>query len=130
MKMFFLPPEQIPEGAHVLMPFVLNHLVGRNAPLQGQEGLWRWLEAARSRASGIVIADIPADEGGSLWPSVQGGLGIAEQPTTARFPDHVQPFASAFEDAEQGRRRCAIKYPKFAKATCLVGDSRGWRFVP
>jgi len=131
-------PEHIPEGATVLLPFVMNHILGTRPHPEPQD-VGAWLEAVRARASRVVLVDmqyVPEGARGSthgFWTTLLGILGFGPPTRPAGCPVFAfnapsAEFADCY-DADNGQRRSGIRYPHFCTATGLVGDAQGWRYI-
>lgn len=125
----YLPAEQIPMGAEVFVPFVLNHLVGSEQSVADPEPIVTWLNRVRERASRVIVVDIPIrDYKPPFWSWFGPMIKARNEPKNLWFNDGCRDFVPAFEDEDHGRRRCGVKYPQFATAVCMIGDSTGWWF--
>ncbi|MES2643866.1 MAG: hypothetical protein V4850_30540 [Myxococcota bacterium] len=131
-----IAPEQIPRGATVLLPFVLNHLFG-SAPHPNPADINAWFRAVCSRAQRVVIVDMdyrPESSGPKsthvFWSNLLAGLGLPLQAPCPVFAFNAKAaeFAACYDEVN-GRRRTGIQYPQFCRATGIVGDAGVWRYI-
>lgn len=127
----YLPPEQIPEGATVLMPFMLNHLLENGAvPIWQAEQMAAWLQAAAARGIQIAMMDLHTDKV-DLWPSLTRQMGIDQlaRPIWS-FAQVTKSLQDLYHFRPVGQFRASVRYPANSQAIVLLHDSeRGWRFV-
>ena len=112
-------PEEIPEGTTVFLPFVLNHLFGRN----GHSGLeaWRafekWLKTLVDRACRILIADMHASKATGFWRQFDRTFRMSNAPADLYFYDSIGEVASLYDGERLQRRRGSTH---MSSATVLV----------
>lgn len=121
-----LPPSDVDDGATVLFPFVLNHVLGRNAPGgdAARSALRSWAADIVARQGTIVIADLHVGKAPEFWKAVQQVLGLKN--TRARnvnFADSIGDIARLYP--HEGHRR---GHRNVATATVLVVRQAGARF--
>lgn len=133
-----IAPSQLPEGATVLLPWVLNHLLGASSPHPNPGEVGAWLRAVRQRARRVILVDMPyrppgrSDSTDGFWTALTTMLGMAA-PTANTCPvfsfnPEAAEFAGCYGDGD-GDRRSGVKYPQFCQATGLIGDTSGWRYL-
>jgi hypothetical protein len=133
-----IAPDQIPPGATVLLPWVMNHVLGAQPhPKRAEVGLW--LQAVRTRARRVVVVDLDYKPVGTqksthdFWATLTDSLGLArpdpeEGCPVFRFNSRAAEFSTCY-DAANAARRTGVRYPHFCRATGLVGDAAGWRYI-
>ena len=116
----------IPEGAVVLLPFLLNHLVGATGPLADTTPLIHWLEAVRARARAIIIVDLPASRAANFWPAIYARLGLAPATATPTFTfrEYSLPFGECYPERYNWRWRRTSDL--MTTASGLVGTRERW----
>lgn len=126
----YLEPAYFPEGSTVLVPFVLNHLLGFRAPHPQPGEVYKWLDAVRSRVERVVVVDMQhEDSTAGFWRQLSRGLGLASERHVFSFPEHVQEFAQCYPDQYSGSRRTGGLSPKMYQASGLLGTADGWRYI-
>jgi len=124
-----LPAETIPVGTTVLLPFVLNHLLGGNDPTPKPQAVFDWLEEVRARAKRVLLVDIQAEEStAGFWACVREGLGVEREPLIFTFSQEVAHFGPAYS-SDYAKRRTGVFSRKMVQATFLKGNHKGWRFI-
>jgi hypothetical protein len=128
-----LRPSTLPKGAIVLLPFVLNHLVGSEAPHQDPDSVFAWIEEVRERSAAVIIADMdhkPSTH--PFWATIAVGLGIKspKKYTIVAFDDLAAEFEDAYSETQNFHtRRTGLNAPQFCRATMLLGTSTGWTWL-
>lgn len=122
-----LDPNSIPTDATVLLPFVLNHLLGATQPHPDPSSVFGWLNAARLRARRVVLVDLQWERAEDFWARVFTGLGLAIPATSPsfNFRSDTAKFATSYAP-QYGRFRTGADYPHFCAAVGLAGDGSGW----
>lgn len=120
-----LEPEQFADRV-VLLPMLLNHLLGEDSPAD-EHAVLAWLTRLRELAARVVILDMVARDAPRLWASI-GKLAPTEAPQIFRFSSWSIPFADAYGDEEytfapERRRRTGLLSKRFTTATVLVLDA-------
>ena len=118
--------DQLVPQSTVLLPFVLNHLVGLDSPVPKPSCVFDWLEEARSRAGRIVVADMPADRAGGFWTNIRSNLRAAGAPSVLTV-DTIDDLADAYSQRARWPARRTSSYMR--DFTALVGTDSGWRFL-
>lgn len=121
-----LCPEEVPENAMVLLPFLLNHLIGRNLPLFDEKPLVEWLEAVRARATAIIVVDLPASRATNFWPGLLQQLKCpaGTSPKTFTFSEETSLFGDLYPDRWDWRKRRT--HQNMTSASGIVGTKNGW----
>lgn len=124
-----LKPSEIEEGSTVLVPFVLNHVVGQHNPVCNHEAVYTWLESVRLRAKRVLIIDMQADDTTQpFWAGIQAGLNAHNHPTCLEAK-HISEFSGAYSPTAGDRwpsRRTSYHMRRY---TAVTGDGTGWKFV-
>lgn len=121
--------EEVPEGATVLMPFVLNHFTdgGRRLEAAPAAALTNWLERAKARGCRIIVADMYGNLD-QLWQPFLQALGLSCRHAPGfLFADRLEALAPFYNpDCREYRtyRRCRTN----AQIRVLVWDTR-WYFL-
>lgn len=125
----------VPEDATVLLPMVLNHLVGAGAPMSVAP-LASWLRELEQRAGRIVIADMPAPEAPDFWSRLRQAIPtLGDPPAPFGFEASSARFERCYPPAEfgrgpEGRRRTGLRAPQFCRVTACVFDrASGWHWL-
>lgn len=118
-------PCEIPVGATVLVPYVLNHLIGISEPALGRD-VGQWLEEVRQRSRRVIIADMRADRAPVMWSKLQGLLGIRQSPFVTHCSG-LATFSSVYSTRANWPARRTSQY--MTGDTILVGTGEGWHFV-
>ncbi len=123
-----LYPNEIDEGATVLIPFVLNHLVGKYRPVADATAVYEWLDTVREKVKRVLIVDMQLNKKTEeFWEGIQDGLSVNGKPRNldARC---ISDFAKVYSDA--GDRWPSRRTSKYMGCyTAVVGEQAGWRFV-
>ncbi len=127
-----IPVAEIGSDNIVLLPFVLNHLVGLDAPVSpiDQEHVFRWIENVRRAHNKVVIADMEhKNSTADFWQRVTSGLEAPDgtYQDSLVFTAETNDIAQAYSPAYQVKRRGGFGRPQ--KAGVLYGDQEGWRWI-
>ena len=130
-----IDPSRIVEGATVLFPMVLNHLVGSASPMVDVESLVAWFRVLEQRAGRIIIVDMENGKVPELWRRLEPLTGL-RYPTEFGFSSYSGRLAPSYGDHEcpgkppESERRTGRAYPQFCVVTaCIYESSRGWRWL-
>lgn len=132
---------EIGGGNVVLLPSILNHLVGGHDPLQqsDQHLLFAWLEDVRRAKNTVVIADMfYRGDTAAFWGRITSGLGAptGSEAINLKYVAEANDVAqAAYSDSYQQRRRggfnSVLTTPAdHQKAGVLVGTANGWQWLP
>lgn len=114
-----LPATDVEDGATVLFPFMLNHVVGQNSPAGelARAALKTWVDDILARGGRVVIADFHASKAPDFWQRVQTMLGTNAVPKDdITFRDRIGEVAALYRDPVSTRRGSNF----MATATVLV----------
>lgn len=121
-----LPADAIPEDSVVLLPFIMNHLVGAIGALASGEraSLATWLNLVCARARLVVLVDIHPTGAPRLWENTCEILGVSVQrdDLAFTFEDEIADFEDVYTDGQE-RRRCS---GWMSRAGVLVGCGGEW----
>lgn len=126
----------IPEGATVLLPMLLNHLLGANGPMSVAD-LTPWFRELEQRAGRIVAIDLDSEakDTGDFWAAVKELFGLRGAPPVVRFVEASTRFEPCYPETTyarvpESRRRTGLMAPQFCKVTgCVFDHERGWRWL-
>lgn len=124
---------EFPEDAIVILPFVMNHLVGATMPHPQSATVFSWLEDVRRRVRRIVLVDMQHDaKTEKFWNQITQGLGLGDAGgyRTFDFSAEMREFSDCYSSEFQGQRRTGIKFPQLCRASGMVGERSGWRWLP
>lgn len=123
-----LSPESVANGATVILPFVLNHLLGVHSPMTqaGHEALVDWINNIRRREGRIIFADMPSTKAANFWNTLRQLFDIDAEPSVIDFSQDIKNLRNLYANDGQGGRRCSHH---LADATVLVLDPSGARFL-
>lgn len=118
----------VPDGATVLLPFVLNHLVGRYQPVDSPKLVFDWLEAVRNRAKRVLIIDMQYENSTrGFWGGIKMGLNVNGTPI-CHEADSIEELSGAY--SMEGYRWPSRRTNSYMRRyTPLFGSKRGWRFL-
>ncbi len=122
----FLPPDEIPDGSTVLLPYVLNHLVGLASAVTNRAPLRGWLEEVRLRAKRVLVVDMRCDRAAGIWSTLSVLLGVAGTPSTTDAVG-IRDFAPAYSPRAGWPVRRVSAHMRVD--TVMLGDAGGWRFI-
>lgn len=120
--------------ATVLVPMLLNHLVGSEDPLQTTRDLVVWFGDLAARVERIIIVDIEGYKAPDLWRQLEAFTGLTDPPVLS-FADRSRLFApcypgTTFRFGPESSRRTGIRSPQFCEVTaCMFERGRGWRWL-
>jgi len=118
------------EGGVVLMPYLMNHLLGREGPIMDageRSALFAWIEEIRSKNI-VVISDMRVQSDTHwFWKRISDGLGVPSSECNLNFGVAVVEMAEAYCNPAQQRRRTGPDW--FREAGVLVGDRSGWSWL-
>lgn len=125
-----IQPEEFPVGATVLLPWVMNHLLGENLPHRQPGAVVDWIERVRRRVKRVVVVDMPFDKSKDFWKRLWLGLGLG-LPTAMHEMSFVQQCREmiSFYNDGQGGRRSGGRAPHFCSAAGLLGTQEGWNML-
>jgi len=116
----------LPDGAVVLLPYVLNHLLGRTSPVVNPGEVLAWLEDVRLGSRLVVIVDMPCNVTDVVWKALAQGLDIGGSASVIES-DRITGFQSAYSERANWPWRRTSHHMN--ASTVLVGDYTGWRFL-
>jgi hypothetical protein len=126
----YLDPTYFPREGTVLVPFVLNHLIGLNSPHPQPGEVFKWLEAVRRRVKRIVVVDMQHDGStAEFWSRISAGLGLAPQCHVFEFPELVREFAPCYSSPNYANRRTGGLSSLMYQASGVLGTPEGWRYI-
>lgn len=119
---------KIGSGKIVLLPSILNHLVGESRPVSSREQrhVFDWIESVREAGNTVVIADmLHRDNTARFWRRVTTGLGAPAggNDLNLDFAAEARNTAQAYSFGQQGRRRAGLSATA-TKAGVLWGSRR------
>jgi hypothetical protein len=125
-----IDPAEIPEGATVLLPMVMNHLVGGVDPHPRPDLVFSWLRDVAARTRRVIIVDMPHDRTPGFWATLWSGLGYLVPPTsrTFQFATDAAEFSVAYPNND-GPRRTGILYPQFCTLSAAMHDRSTGRWT-
>jgi hypothetical protein len=125
-----LVPSSFPQDATVLVPFVLNHLLGFKAPHPVPEDVFDWLEAVRKRVKRVVVVDMQHENSTSgFWEQLSEGLGLDVERHVFEFPTQVREFGDCYSNPVYASRRTGGRSPKMYQASGVLGTAKGWSYI-
>lgn len=97
----------------ILLPFIANHIVGRQSPIANPQAFWNYVDNLRTRGNRVVVADIRQTNAPGLWTGA---------PARARnFAYDATWLQPAY--ASEGPRRTS---KTMCTASVLYTTSAGW----
>lgn len=125
-----ISPTDIPADATVLLPMVLNHVLGATQP-HPQPGLvFSWLRAVAGTVRRVIVVDMPHDRTSEFWSNLWRGLGLVAppQPVTFNFASYAKEFSSCY-DGESSLLRTGLRYPQFCNLSGMIHTRGvGWQY--
>ncbi|PRQ03749.1 hypothetical protein ENSA5_12990 [Enhygromyxa salina] len=128
-----------PEGSTVLLPMVMNHIVGLIDPVADTSSLARWFEDLQARVERVVLVDMKHEHSTKdFWQVVSSVLGLAGRPPVISFQDYGGSFAPCYRDrllpegrgVQERRRRTGLRWNSFTQVTaCWFEADSGWRWL-
>lgn len=117
------PAASIPDGATVLMPFVLNHFrTGTSQDVLAIAALARWLKTVTARNCRVVIVDMYHGTDAVWWPFLRA-LGIDHLPASFQFQNELQALQGLYQDGLASYRSYQHR-PDLSNVRVLVFDRR------
>jgi len=128
--------ESIPDGATVLLPMLLNHMLGSSQPMDVVD-VASWFRKLEQRAGRIVIVDLDstARDTQGFWDSAKKAVKIKGEPSAFTFLEDSSRFSAAYPEAiyqrvPESERRTGIKWPRFCQVSgCVFERVKGWRWL-
>lgn len=121
-----LRPGDIPPGATVLMPMMLNHLLEEDAvPAQTLMGVRRMFRHLQDRGCRIVVADLQHRKSSRLWDRLAVSSGAHRPPSTLAFADTLARQRDLYSPMHAGYRTSA----RMARLSVLAWDGQRWQGV-
>ncbi len=100
-----LRPTDIPHGATVLFPMVLNHLLENGAlPDTQSSALGHTIRVLQSRGCRVVIGDLATQRRPQLWPELTALLGLTTIPRRLGFHDALQSMGDLHHERDRAYR--------------------------
>jgi hypothetical protein len=124
---------EIGSGNVLLLPFILNHLVGSSESIKvgDQRHVFDWIEGMRRAGNTVVIADmLHRGDTAAFWQRVAAGLGAPPGSGNHNLDFSVEAtaIAKAYASGQQNRRAGLI--PDAKKAAVLCGTAAaGWSWM-
>lgn len=124
--------------ATVLVPMLLNHIVGAEEPMASAQDLVAWFIDLAARVERIIIVDIELFKAPLLWRQLEAFTGLPEpeeEQPLLKFADRSRRFEPCYPDATfkygpESTRRTGIRAPQFCEVTaCMFERGRGWRWL-
>jgi len=140
----FLDADRPKNNMTVLMPMVLNHLVGKALPMPNPDALYSWIQTVAKTSQRVVILDMLHEEKTvDFWDGIADGLNIPRPSAYQEFAFHQlsTEFSSCYPDRildglnnrnriPENQRRTGQVYAKYCRLTCLVHDKKnGWYWL-
>lgn len=120
-------PEEIEPGSTVLMPFLLNHLLGVAAPVPDAPEVFDWIRRVRMRASEVFIVDMPSDVAQGFWGHAAAGFTTLNSPKV-QVAAGASEFASLYPDRASWRTR-RVRQNMLRYTALLSRDHEAWEYV-
>jgi hypothetical protein len=131
-----IPAQRVPEGSIVLLPMVLNHILGDIDRVSATTSLEEWFRALEDRAGKIVLVDMQSDgDTQGFWTQVGTLVGLSGRPrSVSGFRDLTREFAPCYPDTvykfrPENTRRVGTSYKFCQVAGAVFEQGRGWRWL-
>jgi hypothetical protein len=124
---------EIGSGNVLLLPFVLNHIVGSSEPIKvgNQHHVFDWIEKVRRTGNTVLIADmLHRGDTAAFWQRVTAGVGASPGSGNHNLDFSVEATATAKAYASGQQNRRAGLIPDAKKAAVLCGTAAaGWSWI-
>jgi hypothetical protein len=122
-----LPSSDVPNGATVFFPFVLNHVIGRNgtAGEEARAELRTWVRDVLDRGGRVVVADLHLERAPEFWRDAQAVFQTQLVAKQYDFGGGIGELGGLYQDEVRNRRT----HPAMAKATVLILQGESGSFM-
>jgi hypothetical protein len=116
----------IPEGATVLMPMMLNHLLEEDGvPARTLLGVRQTFRVLQERGCRIVVADLQHRKSSQLWRRLSAFSGARRLPGTLSFSRELGGMRDLYAPQHADYRT----NPRMARLSVLAWDGQRWQGV-